>query len=283
MSQIHNPELRMENLKGKTILIGKDSGQPKLKIAIRETGRAAVINGVAPVPDSVSRCMPEKQVAHASLSIDENGSLTLSNLKSQNVTWVNGKEIESKRLPEGCTVCLGRERYPVDVPLILKVAAQIAAGSAQSPQATQKTGQQPNAGAPFDISHLRKVYQDYDDEMERIARTQQDLAKKRMLPIMVSSASGIVSGLVALVSVSTLAVSIPITAVVSFLYFKNYNKKDTSYEDRKQATETFQDTYVCPNPECNKFLGNLSYKLLKKQYGLHCPYCKCEYVEGKEQ
>ena len=101
-----------------------------------------------------------------------------------------------------------------------------------------------------------------------------------MLPIMVGSLSGVASPILAtLVAVNTLYITVPVAAISFGLYFLNYKKKDTSYEERKAATEKFTDEYVCPNPECNKFLGNLSYKLLKKQYSMQCPYCKSEFVE----
>lgn len=61
----------------------------------------------------------------------------------------------------------------------------------------------------------------------------------------------------------------------SFIGLKN----DNTAEVLEQIGETFQDEYVCPNPDCNKFLGNISYRLLKKQYSMHCPYCKSEYIE----
>ena len=120
----------------------------------------------------------------------------------------------------------------------------------------------------------------YEKEIDRIAQQQQETGKKRMLPIMVGSLSGVASPILAtLVAVNTLYITVPVAAISFGLYFINYKKKDTSYEERKEATERFTDEYVCPNPDCNKFLGNISYKLLKKQYSMHCPYCKSEYVE----
>ena len=63
--------------------------------------------------------------------------------------------------------------------------------------------------------------------------------------------------------------------IYSFVGLKNDDASDVL----ERLNEDFQDRYVCPNPDCNKFLGNLSYRLLKRQYSMHCPYCKCEYVE----
>ena len=262
----------MERLKGKTILVGKEPGQGRLLVAISGTGKTAAIGSPGCVPNCVSRCKPAENVAHAKIAIDQKGNITLSNMKSQNVTFVNGSEIQSKRINQSNTVELGKDRFPVSVPMILETAKKIL-GSVTPPP------------PPFDIKHLRKVWEDYEQEMDRIAQHQIEIGKKRMLPIMVSSASSVLSGLGALISLSSLWVTLPVTGVVSLLYFRNYSSKDTSYEDRKKANNEFQTNYVCPNPKCGKFHGALSYDLLKNQcrspkdQKMYCPRCGCEYVE----
>lgn len=250
----------MERLKGKTILVGKEPGQGRLLVAVQ--GKAAAIGSPGCVPNCVSRCKPTENVAHAKIAIDQNGNITLTNMKDQNVTFVNGSEIASKRINQSGTVELGKDRFSVSVPLILEIAKQIV------------------GGMKFNITHLSGVWDRYEQEIDRIAQQQQETGKKRMLPIMVGSLSGVASPILAtLVAVNTLYITVPVAAISFGLYFINYKKKDTSYEERKAATEKFTDEYVCPNPECNKFLGNLSYKLLKKQYSMQCPYCKSEFVE----
>lgn len=264
----------MERLKGKTILVGKEPGQGRLLVAISGTGKTAAIGSPGCVPNCVSRCKPTENVAHAKLVIDQNGNIMLSNMKSQNVTFVNGSEIVSKRINRSNTVELGKDRFNVSVPVILETAKKII-GSVTPPPPPEV----------FNIRHLRNVWEEYEREMDRIAQQQQEIGKKRMLPIMVSSASTVLSGLGALISLSSLWVTLPVTGIVSFLYFKNYNSKDTSYEDRKKANNEFQTHYVCPNPKCGKFHGSISYDLLKNQYRspkdqkMYCPRCGCEYVE----
>lgn len=265
----------MERLKGKTILVGKEPGQGRLLVAISGIGKTAAIGSPGCVPNCVSRCKPSENVAHAKLAIDQNGNITLSNMKSQNVTFVNGSEIASKRINQSNTVELGKDRFSVSVPMILETAKKIVdtstAGSGTKPDSPKKK---------FNISHLRGVWNRYESEIDRIAQQQQETGKKRMLPIMVGSLSGVASPILAtLVAVNTLYITVPVAAISFGLYFVNYKKKDTSYEERKAATEKFTDEYVCPNPECNKFLGNISYKLLKKQYSMQCPYCKSEFIE----
>lgn len=175
--------------------------------------------------------------------------MILTNIKPQNVTYVNGSEIASKRISINNTVELGKDRYRIGLPVVIDVAKKIAA--TPGPET-------------YNISHLERIWNDYETEIDRIVKQQQDVAKKRMLPIMVGSLSGVASPLLAtLVAVNTLYITVPVAAISFGLYFINYHKKDTSYEDRKAATERLTERYVCPN--CHRFLGNISYKLLKNQ------------------
>lgn len=257
----------MERLKGKTILIGRDPGVSNLLISIKENGKSTALGQPGSVPYSVSRCRPSEGTAHAKIEFDEKGEMTLYNLNSSNSTFVDGIEISICRINEGSNIELGKDHFKLKLATIFKDLKN-------------------NMPAlPVDISPLKEVWEKYEKDLDHIVVAQQEMSKKRMLPIMVSSASGILSGVGALVSLSTLWVTLPITGVVSFLYFKNYNAKDTSYEDRRNANNDFQQKYVCP--ECNHFFGSLSYELLKNQLRnpkdqkMYCPKCKCEFIEKK--
>lgn len=280
----------MDRLKGKTILIGKEQGQGRMLISV--AGKTAAVGPTNCVPNSVSRCKVAEGIAHAKISVDQNGNMTLTNMKTQNVTYVNGSEIASKRITSSNTVELGKDRFNINLPVVIETAKKLAVvsgGNGGQGGNGGNNGQGGNSGQgingtvtkkKYNISHLKRVWDTYEKEMDRIAQQQQETGKKKMLPIMVGSFSGVASPILAtLVAVNTLCITVPVAAISFGLYFINYRKKDTSYEERKEASERFTDEYVCPNPDCNKFLGNLSYKLLKKQYSMHCPYCKCEYVE----
>lgn len=258
-----------EILKGKTILIGKEPGQGRLLVHVKGVGQTAAIGLPGCVPSCVSRCKPSEEIAHAQIVVDADGNFVLTNMKPQNVTFVNGSEIASKRITPATTVELGRDRFTVSVPKILETAQKILV-----------SGNSVGGVSPlkFNISHLRGVWDRYEQEIDRIVDEQRDIARKRMLPIMVGSLSGVACPiLAAVVGVETFYVTIPVAAISFALYFINYRKKDTSYEERKAATESLIDEYICPN--CKKFVGNISYKLLKKQYSMHCPNCKCDFEE----
>lgn len=262
----------MDKLKGKTLLIGKEPGQGRLLVAISGTGKSAAIGAAGSVPGCVSRCKVGEDMAHAKLAIDGNGEMVLTNMKTKNVTYVNGSEIASKHISTNAAIELGKDHYRINLPLVLEAARKIM---------SMVDGGGGGNKQKYNISHLQKVWEDFEATNETIAQRQQEMGRRRMLPIMIGSLSGVASPvLAALVAVNTLYLTVPVAAISFGLYFMNYRKKDTSFQDRKDAMEQFTDDYVCPNPNCGKFLGNLSYKLLKKQYGMHCPYCKCEYEES---
>lgn len=259
----------MERLKGKTIFIGKEPGQGRLLIAIKETGKSVALGPIGSVPGSVSRCKTAEGVAHAQVNVEPSGTIKITNLKPQNVTFVNGTPVMSKIISETQILELGKDRFKVGMPLILEAAKKLL----------------PEPKKIFSITHLAQIYNDYEEENEKITLEQQKIGKKRMLPFMISSASGLLSAIGAAIALETLYFTLPVSAIVSFLYFKNYNSKDTSNADRKEAIKKLQQLYRCPNPDCRHYYGVVPYELLKNQcrnvqdHKIYCPKCKCEYTE----
>lgn len=169
----------MDILKGKTILIGKEPVNGRLLIAIQGNGKSAAIGSPNSVPSCVSRCKPTEGVAHAKIEVDQSGNMILTNIKPLNVTYVNGSEIASKRISINNTVELGKDRYRIGLSVVIDVAKKIAATI------------NPPGPETYNISQLERIWNDYETEIDRIVKQQQDVAKKRMLPIMVGSLSGV--------------------------------------------------------------------------------------------
>ena len=111
----------MERLKGKTILIGKEPGQGRLAIVV--DGKAGVLGTVGCVPNCVSRC--KDGLAHCKITVAQDGSMTITNLKEQNVTFVNGAAVVSKKIAVNSRVQLGKDRYYIDVKTVLQAAAKL--------------------------------------------------------------------------------------------------------------------------------------------------------------
>lgn len=258
----------MDRLKGKKILIGRDPEKSNLLIFMVENGKGCTFGATGSVPNSVSRCRPNDGMAHARIEIDETGRLTIYNLNANNSIFVDGVEVSKKEIDRSSRIELGRDRYRLNLKEIFDGASKLV------------------PALPKSISHLKGVWDKYESEQDRIVLAQQEMAKKRMQPIIVSSASGIVSGIAACVELSTLWLTLPVTAIVSYLYYRNYNSKDTSHQDRRAATNEFQRSYVCPS--CGHFLGNLPYDILKnnltnpKDHKMYCSHCKCELIESSK-
>lgn len=246
----------MEQLKNQTILIGKEPGQGRLLVSLKIKGqpKTAAIGMAGSVPGSVSRCNPAQDVAHCKIEVGADGRLVLTNLKPQNVTYVNGVEIVSKKIAADSQVALGMEQYPVSISTILDTAKKLV-GSVPPP--------------PKSIVHLERVWNEYETTLENIQRLQMERGRKRMLPIMIGTGAGVISMLAS----QSIFIALPLAILPLLLYIKNYTEKDTSIDDRKAANDKFIDHYICPH--CHHFLGNQPYKVLRQNK--NCPYCKGEW------
>lgn len=259
----------MDSLKGKTIIIGKEPGAGRLLVAISGEEQTMTVGSPGSVPNSVSRCKPLEDTAHASLAIDSNGIMTLENMKTQNVTYVNGIEIATKNIDLDSTVELGKDRYKVNIPSVLECAGKIINGEGKIAGANSDGN-----GGKFDISHLEQVWNDYQSGLRKLRDSQKKIN-------LIRSGCGIFTmcAMPCIFFLGPIGYVLTGVGVAGNIYSFVGLKNDKTTETQERLTEEFQDNYVCPNLKCNKFLGNLSYKLLKKQYSMHCPYCKCEFEE----
>lgn len=256
----------MSLLKGKTIFIGKEPGQGRLLVVLKINNqwKATTVGALESVPNSVSRCLPLEEKAHCSITMDANGGMVITNLKPQNVTCVNGIEYNSKKITENSHISLGKDNYSLDLAAVLDAVDKLIAALPPEPKS---------------IKHLEQVWEEFETTNDTITLRQQQKANRRMLPMLIGSASGLIAPIMAIVSsTATLCVTIPISIISFIIYFKNYTEKDTSVEDRKVALNKFIDNYVCPHEKCNHhYLGNQPYKVLRQNK--KCPYCGGEWTE----
>lgn len=265
----------MECLKGKSILIGKEPGGGRLLIAI-QGGKSAVIP--IPVPGSVSRCLPAEGVAHARITIDPYGHLTIANLKSQNVTYVNGSEIVSKQIQPSSSVALGRDRFNLNISMVLDAARKLVmpAPAAKTPAAP------PQVVKTYNIRHLKKIYNSFHAKTLARQKKQKNLGILSASSMFFTIGSGAIAGLAKQLGISGIEEYLWIAPVLGFVVFiiSIFLKvTDNSIEEADAANLEYTKRFVCPNPECGKFLGNMPYELMKTQYSMQCPYCKSKFVE----
>lgn len=264
----------MEKSSEKTILIGREPGKGRLLVSISVNGQTknAAIGEPDSVPPCVSRCKPEENRAHCKLLISENGDMSISNMNRNNVTYVSGREIVSKKIASDANVSLGKDMYPVNIGQIMTIVEKITQNETSS--VSQKDG--------FSIRHLEKVWNTYHDDMFNLQKRQKNLAliKGFYMPLTIlSSIVGIAAKHIGLNQEVASTISFVMYAIAALILFYGLYRSiaDKSLEEKEQISGKFMKEYVCPNPECRHFMGNQPYKILKQNTS--CPYCKCKFTE----
>lgn len=255
------------------IKIGREPVNSRLLIT--EGNRTAYIGDNGSVPNSVSRNTNDK--CHCVLIVDNNGNMKIKNGKSENLTFVNGTQVEEKAVNESSTIQLSNAKYTVSVSDILKALKNAATANVGTGGNTpQKPAPQPNPTNEVSIKHLEEVYKQHAHILKQINN-------KYAYYGIVQSVSGI------LTPVSMVCVFIPgleklrfniiiITVVLSIIFFI-FRALTVGKQAKELEAENnrFFQTYVCPNNDCKHFVGNKPYMLLRQDPG--CPYCKAKYKE----
>jgi len=258
----------IEQLKGKTILIGKEpvNGRLLVSVKINEKTQTAALGVPNSVPNTVSRCKPAEDAAHCKIVVDNAGTLTVTNLKPENVTYINGMEIVSKKIAPDGTLQLGRDKYPVSVATVIETAAKIVAAAFPPPP------------EEYSILPLKAVWDDYNTKMRNIKIRQKNIGLLASLPMAFSMLGGIVAG-VATDELRKYALGFTLFAFLVFMVGLYKRFTDHSIEEMEKITEDFQRKYVCPNDKkpCLHFMGNVPYNILRQN--TRCPYCGCSFTE----
>ncbi len=239
------------------LLIGRDEKSSKLKILIEN--KCCLVGTTYPVPPTVSRCKPTEKKAHCSLIIGTSGKMKIINLNPNNVTYVNGEDIETSIINEDSIVELGADQYRISIKKILSAVGY---------------------EKPYSIKHLKRVWERYDRTLLNMELDKQKKDNRQKL-------SGILSQLSMLcVIIPSLIPAVPIPDVIrgvlivgalsiSVYMFVKGNKKDDSFIIKKrELNEDFKNNYVCP--KCGKFLGFQSYDNIKDQD--KCFKCGCRFL-----
>ncbi len=218
-------------------------------------------NQVTPITDpTVSR-------HHCKVTVADDGSMTIENLSGSG-TSVDGVEIIRKSVSKDSIVGLGPSfRAPLSA-LLGSLAASDKPSSPPSKAPEAKT-----EPPKVTITHLRRVWEDYNNANLEIADKQRKINLVR---------TGL--GIFTMCAMPTIFFLGPVgyvltgVGVLGNIYsFAGMRNAETPAE-RQERQDQFDDAWVCPNPKCRRSLPARNYKLLVRNHQA-CPYCKAKYVE----
>lgn len=231
------------------IIIGREemTSEPRLRLII--DGKERFLATKTHIPKTVSR-------RHCVLSVNGDEILIKNMKEGVNPIYVNGQEVERKKIKREDIIQLGPEKYSVDVAAIL---AALNGGTDES----------------VSIAHLEKVYKDYNETIVKMQeRDRKNNAVSRIVSLLLmgigamsfmiptSSDNGV---FIKVLRVTLFAVAI-IMAIIGF--------RDTGNPRKLQELkDKYLDDYVCP--KCGKSFGNMRYKDLAKYVA--CPSCKVKF------
>lgn len=211
---------------------------------------------------------------HCRITKNADGTYTIENL-SQNGTKVDGRDIIRATAELKSMIQLGNRFSATLGELIGNVPSKCTSRGnsdsiANSPQKASK--QQPEVKT-FNISHLQRVWDDFNqtniekaDQQRKINLTRTGLGIFTMCAMPTIFFFGPAGYILTAIGI--------LGNIYSFVGLRNAETAG----DRQRRQDEFDDAWVCPNPECGRSLLAKNYKMLVRNHQ-SCPYCKCRYVE----
>lgn len=233
------------------LIIGRESGASRLRISIN--GQDHFWGNTNSVPKSVSR-------QHCRLVTDEKGGYVITNLKPENITYVNSIQVESKHITNKDRIELGADRYYLDIVTILKGLGGVIPES-------------------YSIRHLEKIWdENHDTKLQIQIKEKKSAAIRSVTGVFSMSAifCGFIPGIADIPALRVMLYSAGLLLAVYF-FVVTYRSSSQLPKFLDDMDKKFHKDYVCPNPECHHFMGYQQYDDLKKMTS--CPYCKAKYTE----
>ncbi len=232
------------------IIIGREEGARRLHCMA--DGREFAIGAAGSVPFSVSR-------QHCKITVD-GSHITIENIKPQNITFVDGNQIVSKRISATSKVQLGEERFLIPLLQILQLA----------------TGVRPQPEAPtFSLGSLEKVWNEYESRRMEIQNKAAKSANHQRLQgvlSMLGMCIGFIPGMPPILRIVVMGAALSIAVY----FFIKGSLNDTVQQQLHDLDEEYAKKYKCPNPTCGKPFGSIPYYTIK--YNKQCVACGCKYT-----
>ncbi|MBR1940427.1 MAG: FHA domain-containing protein [Bacteroidaceae bacterium] len=231
--------------------------KPRLKITT-EKKEVLLLGTPGSVPKSVSR-------QHCKLTVLNHDIFIITNLKPENKTFVNGVSIVAKRIEKDERVELGKDKYLLDWQTIIQ-----AMDTLPTTRISYNT-------SSYSINHLQQVWEQY-------SKAKLDMQIKQGRENAMSSVSGVFTMgaaacafLPGVPNVLRIMLYIIAACLAGYFVFSRYRKASYYPKLQSDIDKRFRMRYICPNPDCQKFLGYQPYEELAKSK--ICIYCKCKYIK----
>ena len=215
---------------------------------------------------------------HCKVTDNGDGTYTIENL-SPSGTKVDGVDILRTSVKPNSRIQLG-QNYSATLVELIGIPQEKTESNKQSArinhseQASPSPKTQPDVKT-FNISHLRRVWEDYNNTNLELANQQRKVTLVRSATPIFTIGSGLLASMTTIGPIGWIMTGI---GGIGFIYSLIGMKNSETAEERQQRQDAFDDAWVCPNPDCGHSLLAKNYKLLVRNHQ-SCPYCKCRYVE----
>lgn len=188
---------------------------------------------------------------HCRIVDNGDGTYVVENLSTSSFTKVDGRDIIKANATKDSEIQLGP---------VFKVKLKDLIAGNEKPKEKE-----------YNISHLQTVWENFNEKNLDLAKKQQKLNLTR---------TGL--GIFTMCAMPTIFFLGPIgyaltgIGVVGNIYSFVGMKNIESPEERQKRMDKFDESWVCPNPECGRTLPAKNFSMLKRNFQ-SCPYCKCKY------
>ena len=235
------------------IIVGREQNARRLHCVVG--GREFNLGQAGSVPLSVSR-------QHCKISVN-GSSITIENIKAQNVTFVDGNQIFSKSISPTSKVQLGEERFLIPLQQIL----QLATGA--------PVGQQKPEAPTFSLKPMEAVWNEYDRrkmEIQNKAAKAANMQRLQGILSMLGTCIAFIPGIDPAVRIVIIVAAL----VIAVYFFWRGSRNNTVQQQLHDLDEEYAKKYKCPNPACGKPFGSVPYRNI--EYTKQCFACGCKYT-----
>lgn len=198
---------------------------------------------------------------HLKVTTLGDGKVQIEDLGSTNGTFVGGQRIIKKVVTPDTIVTLGSS-YQLRISDVIGKQTPVGGSAPKGP-----------AVETVDISHLKKVWEDYDEKKKAILKDNATKQFDRMLPMMILGLIGVAISFLGFLGPYRFIITAITLVVAAVLTARARNSQSDVNVKLVELDDQLKIDYICP--KCKNFLGAIPYEGIKNR-GC-CPYCKSKW------